>query len=161
VLRRLDSGGHESGETAHGNVCALPTSAVDLCDTPSTRVWSSTVDEREGEPQVHPVWDALGCCPNLAVGDVIFYREDVYHRTQDELVDRLGMVVTIDARSPSVETLEDVRCADWAADGLCTAEPFGMGCLCRRACEEWAASAPPTLASTGPRVGELASHDEF
>ena len=65
--------------------------------------------------------------------------------------------MTIEVSPPAVQTLEDVRCADWVADGLCTTEPLGMRCLCRRACEALAKLAPQTHLS----AEDSARHSEL
>ena len=52
--------------------------------------------------QVHELYERLACCPALDVGDGIFYREEVLHRTQDNLYDRLGLITTIETDPPVV-----------------------------------------------------------
>ena len=43
------------------------------------------------------VWNdpAALCAPRLLPGDVLFFREDVFHRTQDALLDRLALIVDV------------------------------------------------------------------
>ena len=134
------------GANAHGNLCVVPTAAVDACDSPRFRsaVGRGAMD----------VFDRLACCPHLDVGDTIFYREDVIHGTQDKLVDRLGMSITISGDGPrplrdGEPAPEDPRCAAWAADGLCTpstAVPVAA-----------AASSSPAV-SVGDRMGSAEDH---
>ena len=52
--------------------------------------------------QVHELYGRLACCPALDVGDGVFYREEVLHRTQDNLYDRLGLITTIETNPPAV-----------------------------------------------------------
>ena len=52
------------------------------------------------DPRPDEVFQRLACCPSLEVGDTVFYREDVVHGTQDSLVDRLGMSITLESTDP-------------------------------------------------------------
>ena len=147
------------------NVCLASTGVIDACDSPALRVDL----HRHGIP---PIWDRergvaelykrASCCPAFDVGDGVFYREDVVHRTQDTLVDRLGLIVSIDSdRTVSVETspmntVEDARCAQWAAAGMCYPDSLAqvastlyhrdeaddgvseyVRCTCKEACTAW------------------------
>jgi hypothetical protein len=115
----------------HANVCMASTAAVDRCDSPGARQLGT-----EDPFFWKSVWETVACCPSLEPGDAVFYREEVAHRTQDQAVDRLSMVITIDAGEPTVQTAEDVRCGGWAAAGRCDspgAREF-MWCGCAAAC---------------------------
>ena len=79
----------------HANLCVVPTSAVDACDAPQFRAAIARHDPRPDE-----IFQRLACCPSLEVGDTVFYREDVVHGTQDSLVDRLGMSITLESTDP-------------------------------------------------------------
>ena len=59
------------------NVCLVPTAAVDRCDGPRFRF---TAMADPGWVRAH-VFERLACCPEMAPGDAVFYREDVFHRT--------------------------------------------------------------------------------
>lgn len=173
----------------HANLCVVSTSAVDACDAPQFRAAIARHD-----PRPEQVFKRLACCPSLDVGDVIFYREDVVHGTQDSLADRLGMSITLESTDPppltplttagvaaggdqggsgqggsaarSGETkgaeAEDVRCAHWAAAGLCAGLTQGplagaadsvdpvsdvMRCLCGATC------AAAAVSGVGDKVG--------
>lgn len=39
--------------------------------------------------------ESLGCVVDLDPGDLVFFREDVWHRTQDMLLDRVGLILDI------------------------------------------------------------------
>lgn len=73
------------------------------------------------------------------------------HRTQDDELDRLSMVIGIEVsdsiytranalgekeKSTPKKSTEDVKCAAWAAGGECDAQPEFMGCVCAEACAE-------------------------
>ena len=113
----------------HGNLCVAPTAAVDSCDSPRARQLGA-----EDPSFWRSVWEAAACCPSLEPGDAVFYREDVAHRTQDQAVDRLSMVIQVMPEEPMVRTNEDVRCAGWAADGACDTTPEFMWCTCADSC---------------------------
>jgi len=139
---------HKSGDGAArglSNLCVVPTSAVDRCDTPRLRIAGHA-------GRLGPLFERFKCCPSLDPGDAIFYREDVMHRTQGAAqADRLGMILSVETERPALPTPEDVRCAEWADEGACTANggdvPIReyMSCTCQRACEKAAA----TLAAAG------------
>merc|ERR1711879_1118008 len=117
--------GDGSAAFARSNVCFVPTTSVDQCDTPAARLhWLKMRSLHDG------MLDQLKCCPSLQPGDAVFYREDVAHRTQDQLVDRLSMVIQIDTRHPEISTPEDVRCEGWANEGLCAMFAEFMQCIC-------------------------------
>ena len=47
---------------------------------------------------VHRHWHAyesLGCTIGLNPGDVLFFREDVFHRTQDMILDRVSFIIDV------------------------------------------------------------------
>ena len=49
----------------------------------------------------------------------------------------MSMVIRVEADRPAVPTPEDVRCAGWAAEGLCAEYPeFMQRCVCRDACRD-------------------------
>ena len=56
---------------------------------------SSEAAALERNPQLAPLLNALGCTLELAPGDAIFMAEDVYHRTQDLLADRVAMLINV------------------------------------------------------------------
>ena len=56
----------------HTNVCVLPSHSVDACDTPKLR----RAAMQQGA-MLRQLYDRLACCPELDVGDAIFYREEV------------------------------------------------------------------------------------
>ena len=115
------------GSENHTNLCVASTADVDACDSPTARSNWATGESHDR------MLDRLECCPSVHPGDAVFYREDVAHRTQDSLNDRLGMVIQIDTQRPKIPTPEDVRCAEWAKGGHCRTK--FMTCACPRACD--------------------------
>jgi hypothetical protein len=112
----------------HANLCVAPTGGVDRCDGPRARM----------RPGIwwHGLWERLACCPALAPGDAVLYREDVAHRTQDQAIDRLGMVVKIEADRPQDAAdwrPEDALCDPWARSS-CETHPKFMRCACPNSC---------------------------
>ena len=145
----------KQGDEHHGNLCLAATASVDQCDSPSARLhWLNTVPHRArhphrktsasapgvGDTSHEALLDTIQCCPTLRPGDAVFYREDVAHRTQDELAVRLGMVIKVETDVPEAFTPEDVRCAAWAAEGHCATHEKFMHCVCRAACGEQSVS---------------------
>lgn len=41
--------------------------------------------------------EALDCRPHLYPGDMLFFREDVWHSTQDSLLDRVSLIIDVSA----------------------------------------------------------------
>ena len=113
----------------HGNLCVVSTQDVDRCDSPALREMVLRNPSHGAK-----IWEKLKCCPQLQPGDAVFYREDVAHRTQDQVIDRTSMVIRIESDRPRRPTHEDVRCAGWAADGACSTHQKLMGCVCSTAC---------------------------
>jgi hypothetical protein len=118
----------------HANLCVASPTEVDKCDTPASRSSDRTTKWKD-------IWDQLQCCPDLQPGDAVFYREDVAHRTQDQMIDRLSMVITIHPDSPPhppslLGETEDSKCVAWASSGQCEAEPAFMQCVCEAACRK-------------------------
>ena len=58
--------------------------------------------------------DRFKCSPALDPGDVLFFREDVWHKTQDALLDRLALIVDI-YRVPLRTTPVPTGSVDWSA----------------------------------------------
>ncbi len=141
----------------HTNVCLLPTNAMDVCDSPLMRMRAAPDASgrrgRSAAEELRALWDRKACCPALDVGDAIFYREEVLHRTQDMLSDRLGLIVTVDTEMPQAAPAaggaapHEQRCNEWAEAGWC-AERRGrvdeyMSCACQAACVRAAAAVTP------------------
>ena len=119
----------------HANLCLAATRLVDRCDSPEARMRALA------DPGAwHDVFERAACCPALGVGDAVFYREDVAHRTQDDGVDRLALVVVVRAADrpavPRGPTAEDVLCPAWAAAGLCPHNAEFMRCVCHQSCAQ-------------------------
>ena len=119
----------------HANLCVVPTTSVDQCDTPEAR--QQALDDRKLWTDL---WEKLSCCPDLQPGDAVFYREDVAHRTQDQLIDRLSMVITIHPNQPEnppsqLDTTTDAKCPSWAAHGYCESARTFMDCVCGGMCK--------------------------
>ena len=117
----------------HANLCLAATRLVDRCDSPEARMRALA------DPGAwHDVFERAACCPALGVGDAVFYREDVAHRTQDDGADRLALVVVVRAADrpavPRGPTAEDVLCPAWAAAHDCNAE--FMRCVCHQSCAQ-------------------------
>ncbi len=139
-----DEGGGDSSDARElPDLCMLSTREVDACDTPELRIRASSTFA------VHDLYDSLGCCISLEVGDGIFYREDVLHRP--EIRDGpapMAMIAAVEVqtedeprRLPTTEEKDDVRCGDWAANGnWCSEQPGFMACVCTRACASCAAA---------------------
>ena len=104
------------------NVCLVSNDQVDACDTPRLRMAALA----SSEPHAL-LYRRLECCPALEVGDAVFYREEVLHRTQDERLDRLGMIVTIGVQLPEAmpPASEAARQAIAASRASPTAEAGG------------------------------------
>jgi len=56
-----------------------------------TKVWASP---KRGKHYYFDI-ETIMCLPELEVGDVIFFREDVYHDTQDVLKDRMALIFNV------------------------------------------------------------------
>ena len=121
---------------AHGNLCVLPTASVDRCDSPAARLAVLRGGHAARRAWERDALEAQACCPRLDPGDAVFYREDVAHRTQDEEVDRLSMVIQVQTARPrdADPGRDDARCGGWAARGACAAHPEFMRCVCAKAC---------------------------
>ena len=59
-------------------------------------------------------YENLGCEIPMNPGDVLFFREDVWHKTQDALLDRLALIVDI-YRVPLRTTPVPTGSVDWSA----------------------------------------------
>ena len=134
ILLMVAKEGEAGASRNHGNLCVVSTSDVDTCDAPGARQHWMRRDTTSSSSYHNQMLDQLQCCPSLDPGDAVFYREDVAHRTQDEMVDRLTMVIKTDTHVPPIPTPEDVRCAEWASEGECTKHAEFMQCVCKRVC---------------------------
>jgi hypothetical protein len=56
-------------------------------------------DDERGDGGRDAVLEAVGCTLALAAGDVAFFEEDVYHRTQDLLAERVALLVNVHAQT--------------------------------------------------------------
>lgn len=69
---------------AHTNLAAVPASAR----------YAHNCAFRSRHPDYHDP-QALLCNTQMLPGDVLFFREDVWHRTQDALLDRVALILDI------------------------------------------------------------------
>ena len=94
----------EAGEAAreHANLVLSPSTGLDaLADAVLTaqqqqrkeqqQSWSA----RSSPPSEEALLEAIGCPIALESGDAIFFAEDVYHRTQDLLAERVAMLLNV------------------------------------------------------------------
>ena len=86
-LRQIDEQIGEHGDGAAGPLSTMNNAIDDRSRIRRLHAW--------GVPEDWPRMDRLGCDVPLEPGDVLFWREDVWHRTQDSLIDRLALRIDI------------------------------------------------------------------
>ena len=101
VSKGSQPGQNEPGHEAHANLQLVPS---------ATRYAHNCgfLDEAEYARSalgVGGLFDQVSCVVPMAAGDILFFREDVWHRTQDTLVDRLAFIFDI-GRYPLPDTPE-------------------------------------------------------
>ena len=86
---------------SHSNIVAVPHGAIeDFAEKVSAKLHNDTIirNLNRGDESMHTRYDileALGCSLELDVGDAVFFFADVFHRTQDMLVDRTALLVNV------------------------------------------------------------------
>jgi hypothetical protein len=94
----------EAGEAAreHANLVLSPSTGLDaLADAVLTAQQQQRKEQqqsrsaRSSPPSEEALLEAIGCPIALESGDAIFFAEDVYHRTQDLLAERVAMLLNV------------------------------------------------------------------
>ena len=101
VSKTSQPGWNEPGHEAHANLQLVPS---------ATRyAHNCAFLDSDGYARnalaVGGLFDQVSCVVPMAAGDILFFREDVWHRTQDTLVDRLAFIFDI-GRYPLQSTPE-------------------------------------------------------
>ena len=95
----------EAGEAArgHANLVLAPSTGLDaLADAvqtaqqqPQEQQQQQSLSARSSPSSEEALLEAIGCPIALEAGDAIFFAEDVYHRTQDLLAERVAMLLNV------------------------------------------------------------------
>ena len=95
----------EAGEAArgHANLVLAPSTGLDaLADAvqtaqqqPQEQQQQQSLSARSSPSSEEALLEAIGCPIALESGDAIFFAEDVYHRTQDLLAERVAMLLNV------------------------------------------------------------------
>ena len=93
----------EAGEAAreHANLVLSPSTGLDaLADAVLTAQQQQQEEQQQSwsarsSPPGGALLEAIGCPIALESGDAIFFAEDVYHRTQDLLAERVAMLLNV------------------------------------------------------------------
>ena len=86
---------HEDGHTGSSNLRLAPTGAMyeHMCDPAFTNYYGRMAHlSIENTIEWYHAADEISCVVNMDAGDVIIFREDTLHRTQDQLVDRVAFI---------------------------------------------------------------------
>ena len=102
---------HETGHSSSSNLQLVPSDAVygNMCDPAFANYYHDPYQKATKEPSFEATieWmqaaDELSCTVDMDAGDVIIFREDTLHRTQDETLDRVAFIWDI-LRLPLPET---------------------------------------------------------
>ena len=88
---------------AHGNIVVAPSTGLDSLTAAALAVDPQPLLRPKRSPKVplaedpfaQDLLERIGCTVALDPGDAVFFTEDVWHRTQDLLADRLAMLLNV------------------------------------------------------------------
>mmetsp|Transcript_24129 Transcript_24129/g.33455 ORF Transcript_24129/g.33455 Transcript_24129/m.33455 type:complete len:322 (+) Transcript_24129:63-1028(+) len=79
----------------HANLKMMPWDAYRFCQPTESAEYRSNGGWQGESGYYYFDIEKITCMPHLEVGDVVFFREDVYHDTQDVIKDRMALIFNV------------------------------------------------------------------